>query len=143
MFHILFVCTHNRCRSILCEAIVGQRGGDLLKASSAGSQPEGRVHPLTLKYLVEANYSTQALASKSWDALADDPPDLVVTVCDSAAGEACPLWLGDAARMHWPLQDPSKAVNDVQAASQFRRTIALIESSVEGWMNRAREHQSL
>ena len=141
MFHILFVCTHNRCRSILCEAIVGKRGQGMLQTSSAGSQPEGQVHPLTLKYLEEAGYVTEGLSSKGWDALAADPPDLVVTVCDSAAGEACPLWLGETERFHWPLADPSKAPPPEQA-QQFRQTITLIESSLNGWLERARAHQS-
>ncbi len=105
---ILFICTHNRCRSILAEAITRQVAGGKIKAASAGSQPAGEVHPLTLKYLAERGIDTTGLRSQSWDDLQSFAPDAVITVCDSAAGEACPLWLGDTLKVHWGLPDPSK-----------------------------------
>jgi arsenate reductase len=107
-FKILYICTHNRCRSILCEAISNAMGDGKIDARSAGSQPSGEVHPLSLKYLSEIGIETSSLRSQSWDEHEDFAPDLVVTVCDSAANESCPLWLGSAQKVHWGLADPSK-----------------------------------
>jgi arsenate reductase len=105
---ILYICTHNRCRSILSEAITNSIAGDLIDARSAGSQPVGMVHPLSLKYLAQAEYSIQNLQSQSWNDFEDFHPDIVVTVCDSAAGEACPLYFDNSIKVHWGLSDPSK-----------------------------------
>jgi len=90
---ILYICTHNRCRSILCEAITNASNGNV-EARSAGSQPVGEVHPLSLKYLAERGFSTDGLQSQSWDEFEDYDADLVVTVCDSATGESCPVYFG-------------------------------------------------
>ncbi|MGK0443578.1 MAG: arsenate reductase [Bermanella sp.] len=105
---ILFICTHNRCRSILSEAITNDAADPRLQAASAGSQPVGEVHPLSIKYLQEQGISTEGLASQSWDDLESFEPDVVVTVCDSAANEACPVWFGNSIKLHWGLEDPSK-----------------------------------
>ena len=91
---LLFICTHNRCRSILAEAITQAEGGSLIEAASAGSEPSGEVHPLTLHWLQQQGIATANLHSKGWDTLGDFVPDYVITVCDRAAGESCPLWLG-------------------------------------------------
>lgn len=112
---ILFICTHNRCRSILSEAICNHIGRPQLQGVSAGSQPVGEVHPLSLKFLAERGISTEGLRSKSWNDFADDQPDLVITVCDSAAGESCPLWMGASVKTHWGLPDPSKLDGDETA----------------------------
>jgi arsenate reductase (thioredoxin) len=109
---ILYICTHNRCRSILSEAITNQIAGDEIEAKSAGSQPAGEVHPLSLKYLAQTGYAINDLKSQSWDDFEDFQPDVVVTVCDSAAGEACPLYLGNSLKVHWGLSDPSKIEGD-------------------------------
>ena len=109
---ILYICTHNRCRSILSEAITNSIAGDVIEAKSAGSQPAGVVHPLSLKYLVQTGYSIQDLQSQSWDDFEDFHPDVVVTVCDSAAGEACPLYFSNSLKVHWGLSDPSKVAGD-------------------------------
>lgn len=106
---LLFLCTHNACRSILAEVIARKLGGSRLQVASAGSAPAGRVHPLTLEFLSSAGYSTEGLRSQSLDEFRNFNPDAVVTVCDRAAGEACPLWLGDTLRIHWGLPDPSYA----------------------------------
>lgn len=128
---VLFVCTHNRCRSILGEAIGRHVAGDVLNVSSAGSQPAGEVHPLTLKYLAEKSISTEALRSKSWDEFDDSAPDLVITVCDSAANEACPLWPQKTQKLHWGLPDPSKIDNDDQAQRKaFFEVIATLENRI-------------
>ena len=129
---ILYICTHNRCRSILSEAITNQYGQGRLEARSAGSEPSGEVHPLSLKYLAEQGVSTEGLSSKSWDNLDGWVPDVVVTVCDSAAGEACPIWLGDTLKVHWGLADPSKLKgNDEEKAEAFRETIKEIINRVQ------------
>lgn len=139
MFHILFVCTHNRCRSILCEAITDARAKGALKVSSAGSQPAGVIYPETLRQLTRHGYSIEGLQSTGWEALEQSPPNLVVTVCDSAAGEACPLWLGDVQKIHWPLTDPSKLSDPELAEAAFNEVIAKIEAQVPEWLARAQK----
>lgn len=129
---ILFICTHNRCRSILAEAVTRHCGGDRLSARSAGSAPVGEVHPLSLKYLQEAGMSTTGLCSQSWDEHQDWQPDVVITVCDRAAGETCPLWFGRAIRAHWGLADPSALEgSEAQVAAAFRNTIQILQSRVD------------
>lgn len=105
---ILFLCTHNRCRSILAEAIFNHLAAPEDQAFSAGSEPAGAVHPRTLDLLHQKGISTEGLYSKSWDDLAELHPDVVITVCDKAAGEACPLFFGRALKAHWGLPDPSQ-----------------------------------
>ena len=137
---LLFICTHNRCRSILCEAIASQRGAGFLEAASAGSAPVEEVHPLTLRYLEERSYRTAGLQSQSWHDLEGFKPDRVITVCDSAAGEACPLWMGEVEKHHWGLPDPSKIEGDeVAIRSAFMSVIDRIENKVDEWV---RETQS-
>ncbi|MEC8377176.1 MAG: arsenate reductase ArsC [Pseudomonadota bacterium] len=127
---VLYICTHNRCRSILCEAITNASHGNV-EARSAGSQPEGEVHPLSLKYLAERGYNTQGLKSQSWDDFEDYSADLVVTVCDSAAGESCPVYFGQSLKVHWGLEDPSKVEGDDTAkAAAFNQTMNIIEQRV-------------
>ncbi|MDF1764120.1 MAG: arsenate reductase ArsC [Oleibacter sp.] len=136
---ILYICTHNRCRSILSEAItnhVSERvlSGNLI-ARSAGSQPSGEVHPLSIKYLAEAGIATSQLTSQSWDEFEDFAPDVVITVCDSAANEACPVWFGNSVKVHWGLVDPSKLEGtEEQLAQAFRATIQEITERVEQLM---------
>ncbi len=132
MMKILYVCTHNRCRSILSEAITNAQAGDVIEARSAGSQPAGEVHPLTLKYLAQAGIATHGLHSKSWDTLADFKPDVVITLCDAAAGESCPVWLGQTLKLHWGLADPSRgAADDPRTGEAFATTIEIIAQRVE------------
>ncbi len=107
VMRILFVCTHNACRSVLAEVITRALGQGRLQAASAGSAPSGRIHPLTLHYLERAGYETGGLRSQGMDELGDFHPDVVITVCDSAALEPCPVWLGEAIKVHWGLPDPS------------------------------------
>ena len=128
---ILYICTHNRCRSILSEAITNHLAKGLIEARSAGSQPAGIVHPLSIKYLQEDGIATAELSSQSWDEFEDFAPDIVVTVCDSAAGEACPIWFGDTINMHWGLSDPSKlSGSDDEIAEAFRTSISMIKDRV-------------
>jgi arsenate reductase len=135
---LLFICTHNRCRSILCEAIANQRAEGVLCAASAGSAPVEAVHPLTLRYLEERGYETAGLMSQSWHDLNAFEPDRVITVCDTAAGEACPLWIGDVQKVHWGLPDPSRAEgSDEVIRAAFMAVIDRIESKVDEWAREA------
>ena len=128
---ILYICTHNRCRSILSEAITNQLAGDLIQAKSAGSQPAGEVHPLSLKYLAQTGHSIDGLHSQSWDDFEDFQPDIVITVCDSAAGESCPVYFGARLRVHWGLKDPSKLNgDDTKIEAAFLSCIEEISSRV-------------
>lgn len=126
--NILFVCTHNACRSVLAEAITNQLSNGRLTARSAGSEPAGRVHPLTFKQLERHNYRTEELSSKSWEqAVEGCQPDIVITVCDRAAGESCPIALGDAVKGHWGLIDPThlsdRSLSEDEAFKLVIRTI--------------------
>ena len=137
---ILYICTHNRCRSILSEAVTQHFGQGLLEARSAGSQPVGAVHPLSLLYLAEAGIETHHLRSQSWDEFADFAPDVVITVCDSAAAETCPVWFGHTTVLHWGLADPSKLTGtDEELANAFRHTIGLISDRVASLLAVARQ----
>ncbi|MDR5898511.1 arsenate reductase ArsC [Halomonas vilamensis] len=106
--NVLFLCTGNSCRSLYAEAVFNHLSGRAHHAWSAGSQPADKVDSLTLIWLEKEGISTRGLASKPWDNL-EITPDVVITVCDDAAGEACPLFLGTAVRAHWGVPDPSKA----------------------------------
>ncbi|QFU74235.1 arsenate reductase ArsC [Halioglobus maricola] len=129
---LLYICTHNRCRSIIAEAVTRQWGGPQLEARSAGSQPSGVVHPLSLKYLAEAGASIDSLTSQSWDEHSVWAPDIVITVCDQAAAESCPVWFGNAIKVHWGLSDPSRLEgSEDEIADAFRATIATLRSRVE------------
>lgn len=131
---LLFICTHNRCRSILCEAIASQRGQGFLQAASAGSAPVASVYPLTLLYLGERGYNITGLKSQSWNDLEAFKPDRVITVCDNAAGEACPIWMGTVAKSHWGLPDPSRIESDDNAIRDaFMSVIDRIEAKVDEW----------
>lgn len=145
---ILYICTHNRCRSILSEAITNQfslgkegkenkhgKAGKII-ARSAGSQPAGEVHPLSIKYLQEMGVSIDGLRSQSWDDFETFTPDLVITVCDSAASEVCPVWFGKSLKVHWGLADPSKLQgSETQIADAFKATIKQIRQRVEQLSN--------
>ncbi|MGH1470778.1 MAG: arsenate reductase ArsC [Cellvibrionaceae bacterium] len=125
---ILFICTHNRCRSILAEAMTNHVGKGVIEAKSAGSQPAGKVHPLSLKYLAEKGLDTSTLQSQSWDEFEKDNFDVVITVCDSAAQEQCPLWIGNSLKVHWGLSDPSKIEgSEEKIIEAFNHTISVFE----------------
>lgn len=131
MLKVMYVCTHNRCRSILSEAITQQKSDGNIIARSAGSAPSGHVHPLTLQYLEENGYRTEGLYSKSLDELAEFEPDIIITLCDSAANEPCPVIFNKTLKLHWGLVDPSQATtNEQDTANAFNQCIAQIEARV-------------
>jgi protein-tyrosine-phosphatase len=127
--NVLFLCTHNSARSILAEALLNHIGHGKFKAFSAGSSPKDnqKPNPMAIATLDKAGISTDGLTSKSWDVFATpDAPhmDLVITVCDNAAGEVCPYWPGQPATAHWGYPDPSVTIGtDEQKLEAFKQTI--------------------
>ena len=135
--NVLFLCTHNSARSILSEALLNHLGRGRFRAFSAGSSPREhqKPHPLALEVLQSAGVSTEGLHSKSWDVFAQPHApqmDLVITVCDNAAGEVCPFWPGQPATAHWGYADPSATEGDeAQRREAFRQTLHLIRRRLE------------
>ncbi|KQP54897.1 ArsR family transcriptional regulator [Methylobacterium sp. Leaf399] len=123
VYNVLFLCTGNTARSILAEAMLAKEGAGRFMAYSAGSRPKGVVNPIALQVLRETDYPTDGLASKPWDVFATpDAPrmDFVFTVCDSAAGESCPVWPGQPVTAHWGIEDPAAAEGtDLQKKAAF------------------------
>lgn len=111
-FNVLFLCTGNSARSVIAEAILNKFGHGQFHAYSAGSQPKGRVNPHTIQLLDSLGFDTSNFRSKSWSEFAKPgapPLDFVFTVCDNAAGEACPVWPGQPMTAHWGIPDPAEA----------------------------------
>lgn len=146
--NILFLCTHNSARSILAEALLNHFGQGRFKAYSAGSSPgvSQKPNPLALEVLEQEGISTQGLYSKSWDEFAKpDAPqmDLVITVCDNAAGEVCPYWPGQPATAHWGYADPSDGDADIHLKRKaFHQTLQLIQRRIEILVNLPHQHLS-
>ena len=135
--NVLFLCTHNSARSILAEALLNHMSRGKFKAYSAGSSPKQnqKPHPMAITTLENAGISTVGLTSKSWDVFATpDAPhmDLVITVCDNAAGEVCPYWPGQPATAHWGYADPSEgAGSDAEKLEAFKQTLYLIKKRLD------------
>jgi protein-tyrosine-phosphatase len=141
VFNVLFLCTHNSARSILAEALLNHLGKGRFKAFSAGSSPREhqQPNPLALEALQKAGVSIEGLSSKSWDVFAQPGAptmDLVITVCDNAAGEVCPYWPGQPATAHWGYADPSEAAGGVAGQREaFVQTLHLIRKRLEIFTN--------
>jgi arsenate reductase len=134
IYNVLFLCTGNSARSIFAEAVLNAKGGKRFRAFSAGSHPTGRVNPLTLERLEKEGIPTEGLRSKSREEFVQaDVPDLdfVITVCDKAAGEICPVWPGQPMTAHWGVPDPA-AVGGSESEKRlaFAKTFAVLERRI-------------
>lgn len=134
MSRVLFLCTGNSCRSILAEATFNHLAPSGWHAISAGSHPTGSVHPRSLALLAREGISTVGVHSKSWDDLGETP-DVVITVCGSAAGETCPAYLGRAVRAHWGVEDPAHATGtDAQIDAAFDAAYRTLRARIEAFL---------
>lgn len=135
IFNVLFLCTGNSARSVIAEAIMNREGRGRFRAFSAGSQPRGQVNPHTVALLRGLGYDTLGFRSKSWAefAQAGAPQlDFVFTVCDNAAGEACPVWPGQPMTAHWGVPDPAEATGtEAQIAAAFRDAYRMLARRIE------------
>lgn len=132
---VLFMCTANSCRSILSEAVFNHLAPQGIEAISSGSFPKGQVLPRSLSTLQQAGISIDGLYSKGNDAFEGNPPDIVITVCDKAAGESCPVYFGPALKAHWGLEDPSDVTGDEAAIdAAFNATLARIEKRCQAFL---------
>lgn len=133
-YNVLFLCTGNSARSILAEAILNREGKGRFQAYSAGSHPAGQVNPFALHLLKLNSFDTSALRSKSWDEFAGpDAPklDFVFTVCDNAAGEACPFWPGQPMTAHWGVPDPAACTgSDAEKAVAFADAYRMLNNRI-------------
>ncbi|BBP76345.1 arsenate reductase ArsC [Pseudomonas gingeri] len=124
---VLFMCTANSCRSVLCEGLFNHTAPAGMSAVSSGSFPSGRLNPRAVSTLQALGVDTSALYSKGSESFADTPPDLVITVCDKAGGEPCPVYFGPAIKSHWGLADPSEVTGtDAEIQAAFDATVAQI-----------------
>ena len=128
--NILFLCTGNSCRSIIAEALLKSVAPHGMTVQSMGSRPAGFVHPRALAILKEAGLATEGLSSKSWDNL-PEKPDVVISLCDDAEGETCPLYFGIFVRSHWGMPDPAKVQGDeATITAAFANTLAVLRRRI-------------
>lgn len=139
IYNVLFLCTGNTARSILAEGILARDGHGKFRAYSAGSQPKGMVNPFAIKVLQNFGYSTEGLSSKSWDVFASsDAPkmDFIFTVCDNAAGEACPLWPGQPMTAHWGIADPASVEGtDLDKERAFIEAFRFMRNRIQAFIS--------
>ncbi|GDX38836.1 arsenate reductase [Methylocystaceae bacterium] len=133
-YNILFLCTGNTARSILAESIMRKDGDDYFDAFSAGSQPKGIINPYAIKTLEDYGYPTDGLRSKSWEEYATPSApvmDFVFTVCDNAAGEACPIWPGQPMTAHWGIEDPASVEgSDIEKLRAFNLAFRYMKNRI-------------
>jgi arsenate reductase len=152
-WNVLFLCTGNSARSILAEAVLNADSGGRLRGYSAGSHPRGEVHPLALELLRGREVPTRGLRSKGWDEFAAPGApemDFIITVCDAAAGETCPIWPGHPVTAHWGMPDPAAPASEAAQRAVFRavlktleRRIAMLAAADLRGADRARLHQMM
>jgi len=133
IYNVLFLCTGNSARSIIGEVLVNHDGAGRFRAFSAGSPPWGEVHPMALTTLGDLGFDTSGLRSKSWSEFAgQDAPqfDFIFTVCDNAAGEACPVWIGHPMTAHWGIEDPAAVAGEDQRQA-FMDAIRYLRRRIE------------
>lgn len=138
--NVLFLCTGNSARSILSEAILNRLGSGRIRAFSAGSKPVGKVNPGALELLGRLAFPTEELRSKSWDEFAGpDAPamDFIITVCNNAAGETCPVWPGHPATEHWDIDDPAGVgETDEERRAAFEQAYATLDKRIRDFVAR-------
>jgi len=136
-FNVLFLCTRNSARSIMAEAILNELSAGKFHAYSAGSEPKGQVHPETIQLLQSLGYDTKGIRSKAWGEFATPgapPLDFVFTVCDNAAGEACPVWPGQPMTAHWGVPDPAKATGSpAEIALAFKDAYRMLHRRISAF----------
>lgn len=139
VYNVLFLCTGNSARSIMAEALVTTMGKGRFKGYSAGSHPGGKVNPFAVEQIQPTGYDSANLRSKSWDEFAaPDAPqmDFIITVCDNAAGEACPVWPGHPVSAHWGFEDPAAAEgSDEEKRAVFTKVFRQIASRMNTFVN--------
>lgn len=139
VYNVLFLCTGNSARSILGEALLNHLGNGRFRAWSAGSTPKGRVHPMAIEVLGRLGIPTEGLRSKGWEEFAGpEAPqmDFVFTVCDNAAGEACPLWPGQPVTAHWGIEDPAAVEGpDFRQRAAFEQALRFLRNRITAFVN--------
>jgi arsenate reductase len=138
IYNVLFLCTGNSARSILAESLLNHWGRGKFRGFSAGSFPKGRVHPVAIELLERMNLPTEGFRSKSWDEFAAPgapPLDFIVTVCDNAAGEVCPIWPGKPITAHWGVDDPAAvAGSDDQKRKAFETAFGELKARIDRFL---------
>lgn len=135
---VLVLCTGNSCRSIMAEALFNALGKGMIEAVSAGSHPSGYVHPKSIETLKRHGINPGNPRSKSWDEFTGQSFDLVVTVCDAAAAESCPAFIGPVKKLHWSTPDPAKTTGtDVQIEAAFDEAFFMLKGKIEEFISHA------
>jgi len=137
IYRVLFLCTANSARSVLAEAALQRAGAGRFEAYSAGSMPRGQVNPAALELLAAEGFDVSSFRSKGWDEFAAPGApelDFIITLCDSAAGEACPVWPGRPVSAHWGLPDPASVDGEAERRAAFAATLRALEARIEQLM---------
>jgi arsenate reductase len=138
MMRVLVLCTGNSCRSVMAEALFNHLGKGDIEAVSAGSHPAGYVHPKSIETLKRHGVDPGSPRSKSWDEFSGQAFDLVVTVCDAAAAESCPVFIGPVKKLHWSTPDPAKATGtEAEIDAAFDEAFKMLKVRIEEYLNHA------